>query len=124
MLRVNRDFKPQAVQDAREAMHEVERVLQLECEGAFIQGIFGIGGETYGRIKMAAVSHEQELTVDLIKPDMEGCVIIGGGVQGASVAFHLARAQVGDVVLIEKSHPASGTCHNVAPTTSGPRLGP
>ena len=42
-------------------------------------------------------------------------VIIGGGVHGASVAFHLARAQVGDVVLIEKSHPASGpTAHSGA----------
>jgi glycine/D-amino acid oxidase-like deaminating enzyme len=35
-------------------------------------------------------------------------VIIGGGVTGASIAFHLARRGVRDVVLVEKSFLASG----------------
>jgi hypothetical protein len=50
----------------------------IEAEVTFIQGIFGIGGETYGRIVMACASHEQELTADLIKPVMKHCVIVGG----------------------------------------------
>ena len=35
-------------------------------------------------------------------------VVIGGGVHGASLAFHLAVADVGHVVLLEKRHIASG----------------
>src|SRR5437764_1886170 len=35
-------------------------------------------------------------------------VIIGGGVHGASVAYHLARKKAGRVVLIEKKFVASG----------------
>jgi hypothetical protein len=50
----------------------------IEAQATFIQGIFGIGGETYGRIVMACVSHEQELTADLIKPVMSNCIIVGG----------------------------------------------
>jgi hypothetical protein len=50
----------------------------IEAEVTFIQGIFGIGGETSGPIRMACKSHEEELEADLIKPDMKGCVIVGG----------------------------------------------
>ncbi|MHC5113275.1 MAG: hypothetical protein ACYTGP_02460, partial [Planctomycetota bacterium] len=51
----------------------------IEADVSFIQGIFGVGGESFGTIKMAAVSHDQELTADMITPDMAGCIIIGGG---------------------------------------------
>jgi hypothetical protein len=50
----------------------------VEADVTFIQGIFGVGGETYGRIVMACASHEQELTADLIKPVMRNCIIVGG----------------------------------------------
>ena len=50
----------------------------IENDVTFIQGIFGVGGETFGSIKLAAKSHEQELTEDLITPDMKGCIVIGG----------------------------------------------
>ncbi|MCK4871114.1 MAG: hypothetical protein KAS72_00145 [Phycisphaerales bacterium] len=51
----------------------------IEADVTFVQGIFGIGGETHGTIKMAAVSHEQELTADMITADMKGCIVVGGG---------------------------------------------
>src|SRR5206468_10431269 len=39
-------------------------------------------------------------------------VVIGGGITGASVAYHLARAGWTDVVLLEKDELTSGsTCH-------------
>ncbi|MCZ6850753.1 MAG: hypothetical protein O7F17_03855 [Planctomycetota bacterium] len=50
----------------------------IEAEVSFVQGIFGIGGEVYGRIVAACSSHDQELTADLIKPEMKDCIIIGG----------------------------------------------
>ncbi|MCH8344655.1 MAG: hypothetical protein IH983_11775 [Planctomycetes bacterium] len=50
----------------------------IEAEVSFVQGIFGIGGEVFGRIVGACSSHDQELTADLIKPQMKDCIIIGG----------------------------------------------
>ena len=39
-------------------------------------------------------------------------VVIGGGITGVSFAYHLARAGVPDVVLLEKGELTSGsTCH-------------
>ncbi len=51
----------------------------IEADVALIQGIFGIGGEAYGTIRVVAKSHEHELVPDLITPAMSGCVIVGGG---------------------------------------------
>jgi len=50
----------------------------IENEVSFIQGIFGIGGETHGPIVIACKSHDQEVTADLITADMKGAIIIGG----------------------------------------------
>ncbi|MCI0366307.1 MAG: hypothetical protein L0219_20790, partial [Phycisphaerales bacterium] len=50
----------------------------IEAEVSFVQGIFGIGGETHGRIAQACQRHDQPLTPDLIKPEMKDCVIVGG----------------------------------------------
>ncbi len=50
----------------------------VESDIAFIQGIFGIGGEAFGHIKLACTSHDQEVTPDLITPDMKGCIVVGG----------------------------------------------
>jgi glycine/D-amino acid oxidase-like deaminating enzyme len=36
-------------------------------------------------------------------------VIIGGGIMGASVAYHLARAGISDVVLLEAGEIACGS---------------
>src|SRR5262252_7169224 len=41
-------------------------------------------------------------------PGTADIVVIGGGVHGASAAYHLARKKAGRVVLIEKKFVASG----------------
>ena len=41
--------------------------------------------------------------------DRAGVVVIGGGIVGASIAFHLAEAGVDDVVLLERSDVACGS---------------
>ena len=51
--------------------------VDIEADVTFIQGIFGIGGEAYGRIVMACDIHDQELTAELIKPVMKDCVVVG-----------------------------------------------
>jgi hypothetical protein len=70
----------------------------IESSIALVQGIFGIGGEAFGTLRMAATSHEQPLTADLITPDMAGCVIVGGARMSIE-AIDRARA-VGAVAVV------------------------
>jgi hypothetical protein len=51
---------------------------EIDAEVAYVQGIFGVGGETQGRIINACDTHDQELSADCITPEMKGCIIIGG----------------------------------------------
>jgi hypothetical protein len=50
----------------------------IETWASFVQGIFGIGGETNGELMMACQSPGQPLTPEFIRPDMAGKVIVGG----------------------------------------------
>ncbi|MFE7071171.1 NAD(P)/FAD-dependent oxidoreductase [Streptomyces sp. NPDC057620] len=47
-------------------------------------------------------------------PGRAGVVVIGGGVMGTSIACHLARAGVPDVVLVERDELASGSTARAA----------
>ena len=47
-------------------------------------------------------------------PAKASAVVIGGGVTGASVAYHLARAGWNDVVLLERKQFACGTSWHAA----------
>jgi hypothetical protein len=50
----------------------------IEADVTFVQGIFGIGGETFGPVRLACRAHDQELVGELITPDMKGCLVVGG----------------------------------------------
>jgi hypothetical protein len=50
----------------------------IETNAAFIQGIFGIGGERHGRIRIAVGSPEEELTASHIGEEDRGAVLVGG----------------------------------------------
>ncbi|MBL4886308.1 MAG: hypothetical protein JKY95_17480 [Planctomycetaceae bacterium] len=50
----------------------------IESSVTFIQGIFGIGGEQYGKIHLACQQADQQLTEDLITPEMRGGIVVGG----------------------------------------------
>ncbi|MEO1121706.1 MAG: FAD-dependent oxidoreductase, partial [Pseudomonadota bacterium] len=47
-------------------------------------------------------------------PDHARTVVIGGGVIGCSIAYHLAREGRGDIVLLERSKLTSGTTWHAA----------
>ena len=50
----------------------------VESDVSFVQGIFGIGGEAFGPIRIACEAHDQEFGPDRITPDMEGEILVGG----------------------------------------------
>jgi len=69
----------------------------IEADVTFVQGIFGIGGETFGPIRMTCKRHDQELTEDLITPDLKGCVAVGGA---RVTAQAIARARAAGVSAV------------------------
>jgi len=55
-----------------------EEGVMIETTAAFIQGIFGIGGEARGNIEVLVKNREDELTEDLINKSHHGKIIVGG----------------------------------------------
>jgi hypothetical protein len=55
-----------------------EEGVVIKTTGAFIQGIFGIGGETHGEIKVVVDDPSAELTAELITEDCKDKVVVGG----------------------------------------------
>jgi len=55
-----------------------EEGVVIETDAAFIQGIFGIGGESRGELVVPVADREAELTPDLIRPEHAGKVLAGG----------------------------------------------
>jgi hypothetical protein len=62
----------------------------VETGCSLVQGIFGIGGETWGDLKMAVESPEEQLTSPQLNPDMKGKIVVGGSFIGAE---SMARAR-------------------------------
>ncbi len=50
----------------------------VETCGAFVQGIFGIGGETFGRLQMGVRSPSEMLGPDQIYDRHRGAILVGG----------------------------------------------
>ena len=71
----------------------------VETQGAFIQGIFGVGGETNGELMMACDSPDQNLTQDLITEQMAGKVIVGGNLVTANALRKAIAHKVAGVVV-------------------------
>ena len=55
-----------------------EEGVVMECVGAFIQGIFGVGGETTGELARAVEDPSDELTADRLQPSHQGKIVVGG----------------------------------------------
>jgi hypothetical protein len=74
---------PQPVEVAAYVDGQVTEVIEregvvVESIASFIQGIFGIGGETRGELLTVATDPGVVLTADMVKPEHKGKVLIGG----------------------------------------------
>ncbi len=61
-----------------------EEGVLVEAVGSFVQGIFGVGGETHGEIKVVVEDNSSVLTDSLIDSSCEGKIIVGGSLVTAS----------------------------------------
>ena len=66
---------------------------------SFIQGIFGIGGETHGEIKVVAKDNTEVLADKLIDKDCEGKVVVGGSLVTADAIKKAIRMGAKGIVV-------------------------
>jgi len=76
----------------------------IETNAAFVQGIFGIGGETHGKVRMAADSPDQMLTADKITSEDKGAVVVGGSLVTLEALRKGAEIRVACLVAGGVSH--------------------
>ena len=62
----------------------------VETPAAFVQGIFGVGGEVSGPLCIIASSHTETLDESRIDPSMKGAIVVGGARMSAG-AIRRAR---------------------------------
>ena len=55
-----------------------EEGVTIESDAAFIQGIFGIGGESRGDMVVLCSDREQELTADMLNESQKRKIVVGG----------------------------------------------
>ncbi len=70
----------------------------VTCIGSFVQGIFGIGGETFGPIMMATPDNSTVLDENMINDSMKGKIIVGGSQVTAAALKKAIKAGVKGIV--------------------------
>ncbi len=71
----------------------------IESEGVFIQGIFGIGGESRGDLAVIVDNREDEITEDIITPELAGKIIVGGSFISLSAFKKAIQMKIAGVVV-------------------------
>jgi hypothetical protein len=88
----------------------------VQTHGAFIQGIFGIGGEVHGEIKMVTDMNDIIVTPEMIGADCKGKVLIGGSLVTLEAMKKAAEVGVSAVVV-------GGVRHQDLTTFTGQEIG-
>lgn len=71
----------------------------VETRGAFLQGIFGVGGETFGEIAIAVDSPDAVLQASDLTPGHRGKVVVGGAYVSHAVLIRAREVGVAAVVV-------------------------
>lgn len=73
--------------------------VEVATQATFVQGIFGIGGETWGPLKFAVTDPDQVLKPEDLKPEHKDAVVVGGSFAGhASIKRAIAVGAAGLIV--------------------------
>jgi hypothetical protein len=88
----------------------------IQTHGAFIQGIFGIGGEVHGEIKVVVSGNDEVVSPEKIGPDCKGKVLIGGSL--VTLDAMKKAAEVGASALV-----VGGVRHQDLTTFTGQEIG-
>ncbi len=73
--------------------------VMVECGGALLQGILGIGGEAHGELALIAESPDQRLTAEHIAKDCAGQVLVGGSLVSLEALEHAREAGAVGVIV-------------------------
>ena len=97
-------YKPTPVEVKAYIQGKVVEVLPeegvvVETGGAFIQGIFGVGGERLGEIKLIATKPDQVVREDQITEELAGKVIVAGSNITGDALRRAAEVGVAGVVV-------------------------
>jgi len=71
----------------------------VEVRGAFLQGIFGVGGETSGEIAFAVKGPDQDLTADCLSAEHRGKLVVGGAYVSHGALMRARELGVAAVVV-------------------------
>jgi hypothetical protein len=71
----------------------------IECRGALVQGIFGIGGEGRGQVRVLAEGPDAALTASDIPDACAGAVVVGGAVTDAAALRRAAEQRAVAVIV-------------------------
>lgn len=71
----------------------------IESEGVFIQGIFGIGGESRGNLEIVTGTREDEITEELITSELKGKIVVGGSFISLNAYKKAIQMKVAGVVV-------------------------
>jgi hypothetical protein len=75
-----------------------EEGVVVACEGALVQGIFGVGGEQQGEIAVITSGPDQPITENSLTPAHRGKIVVGGSnVSGAALR---KAAEVGVIGIV------------------------
>ena len=88
----------------------------IETNAAFIQGIFGIGGEVHGDIQVIVSSNDQSLEADMITADHNDKVLISGNMVTLSALRKAVEVGVAAIV-------SGGIRHDDLTTFTGEEIG-
>ena len=70
----------------------------IEADAVFVQGIFGIGGETVGVLRVATATHDARLDAAQISADMKGAIVVGGARVTAAAVKAAQNAGVAGII--------------------------
>ncbi len=93
----------------------------IKTEGAFVQGIFGVGGETQGIVRVAVDDPNDILEENCIRDDDDGKVLIGGSLVTAAAIQKAGRVGAKGIVVggVIDTDLIAYLCHDIGVAITG-----